>query len=210
MGDILTSDVMSYGVADAAIGVFFAVYAVVLVLSLAMYVMQAIAFMKMAKKVGVNNAWLAFIPIGDLYIMGRIADAGQEKHKHTRRLMGATIVFAILYAAMIAVAIASVVADPMADTLGMPYLIPIIILTLAILAVAICLIIFEFIVLYKMCDNFGGNNGVLYFIGVILGMFLMPIVTVILFLILSGKTPKVTDGAVVITPAVEVPHDSVF
>ena len=202
-------DLMSYGVTEAYIGAFWAMYAVIMLLSFAMYIMQAIAFMRMAKKVGIKRSWLAFIPIGDLYIMGRIADAGKEKHKHTRRLMGTTIVFAIVYVLMIALLVSSVVANPMADTIEPSYLIPMILLALVILVVSICLIVFEFIVLYKICDNFGGDNGALYFIGVVLGMFLMPVVTVVLFLILSGKTPRVTENAVV-TPVAQVPHDSVF
>ncbi len=199
-----------YGVGLGAMaGVMTVVYAVMFLFGIAMYIMQAIAFMKMAKKTGVRHGWLSFIPVGNIYIIGRIADAGKGKRTNTKRLMGSFIAFLIIYVLFIVLLVAAIISAPMADTLPSAFIAPMIIMVLAIFAIAICLAVFEYIAYYHISTNFGGEGGVAYFIGILLGMFLMPIVSVILFLILSGKTPALSDEPQIIT-ATATETDSVF
>lgn len=190
-------------------GVFAVVYMVAFLFGIAIYIAQSIAFMKMAKKVGVRNGWLSFIPIGNIYILGRVADAGKEKRINTIRMMISTVIVVAVYVLLVALLIAAIVTDPMADEMPALFLVPTIVSCLVILVAAICLAVFEYIAMYRICDNFGGKDGTVYFVGVLLGTFFMPIVTVVLFLILAGKTPEITD-APIITPVVEHPTDSVF
>lgn len=210
-------DIADYGALPSDLGMAFGsmagilavVYLVVFLFSIASYIMQSIAFMKMAKKVGVAHSWLAFIPIGNVYILGRIADAGKAKHTNTRRMMISTALFFVVYVLLIALVVAAALSAPMADEFPMQFVLPMLLMVLVFFAIVICLAVFEYIAIYHICDNFGGDNGVAYFVGVLLGTFFVPIVAVVLFLILAGKTPKVTD-APVITPIVEQPADSVF
>lgn len=43
------------------------------IISLVMFLMISYSYYKMAKKEGIDNAWLAFVPVANLYIMGKIA-----------------------------------------------------------------------------------------------------------------------------------------
>lgn len=54
-------------------GVIMAYSAVSIVVGLALYVYSALALMTIAKKTNTPNAWLAWIPIANLYLMTQIA-----------------------------------------------------------------------------------------------------------------------------------------
>ena len=66
------ADYNGYGFlgAMAAVGVFLIV--VMILVAIALYILFAIGLMKMAQNKGIANAWLAWIPIAQLYIMGKI------------------------------------------------------------------------------------------------------------------------------------------
>jgi len=44
---------------------------VVIITAIALYVLSSLGLMKIAQSKGVENAWLAWIPVGNLYIMGK-------------------------------------------------------------------------------------------------------------------------------------------
>lgn len=54
-------------------------------ISLGIYIITAYAFYKVAKLRGLSNAWLAFIPIFQLYIIGSIADTMKYNHYRINR-----------------------------------------------------------------------------------------------------------------------------
>lgn len=206
-----TSSIADFGEAfGPMLGVIISMYAVMFLFAIAMYVMNAIALMRMAKRTGVRNGWLAFIPIGDIYLLGRISDAGKRKRIRTKMLMTTIIVFAVLYAVLIAVLVGAIVSAPMSDTIPDMFIAPLFgTLALSFIA-AVCLTVFEYIAYYYICENFGGSSGIGYFVGILLGYFIMPIVSVVILLILSGKQPKLTDAPVEIPVAPEASTDSVF
>ena len=45
----------------------------VLIIGLALYIYSALALMKIAQRTGTPNAWLAWIPIGNMYLMTQVA-----------------------------------------------------------------------------------------------------------------------------------------
>ena len=55
-------------------GVLFIIFAVIGVISLVLWIFQAIGLQAIAKKNNIKNAWLAWLPIGDLWILGKISD----------------------------------------------------------------------------------------------------------------------------------------
>lgn len=89
---------MSYGYSynsgmgvEEAITIFFGVFAFMLIflgiLFLAVYLFQAIGLYTMSKRRGYKNAWLAFIPFVNAYVLGGIADninACMQKRSHHR------------------------------------------------------------------------------------------------------------------------------
>lgn len=52
------------------LGVFFFVLLLILILATILYIIGSIGLYKMAKNDGVRNAWLAWVPIGNYYILG--------------------------------------------------------------------------------------------------------------------------------------------
>ena len=55
---------------SALMGAFFGVF---ILIALAIYFYSAIALMTIAKKTKIENSWLAFIPIANLFLMANIA-----------------------------------------------------------------------------------------------------------------------------------------
>lgn len=187
-------------------------YAMMFVFGIAMYVMEGIAMLRMAKKTGVPNGWMGFVPVANVYLLGRIADAGTGNRKHAKRLLVSYIalfVSLIPYFVTYAVAIFSMIAE--AEMAIVP-LVLMLVFALIMLAIAVCCSVFCYIAYYHICKNFGGDSGTGYFVGILVGSFVCPIVSVILMLILSGKTPAmVENGTVTVTPQPSVPHtDDVF
>ena len=54
--------------AGLSIGIVLIIYAVVFIISIALWIAMEYPFYRMAKRQGMSNAWLAFIPYGNLYI----------------------------------------------------------------------------------------------------------------------------------------------
>lgn len=67
-----------YGIPRAASAAVFSFLAAALavcgIISFALYIVRAVGISKMARRVGINNGWLAFVPIAGNYIFGRIAE----------------------------------------------------------------------------------------------------------------------------------------
>lgn len=55
-------------------GVFMVAFAIAALVGLTVYILNAIGLYTISKKRGYKNAWLAFIPIGNYFVLGGIAD----------------------------------------------------------------------------------------------------------------------------------------
>ncbi len=83
-------------------------------ISIATYVLTALALYTIAKRRGINKPWLAWIPVLDVWILGSIADQyryvakGEIKSKR-KALLTLNILMAVLSAVVIGVAISMVV-----------------------------------------------------------------------------------------------------
>ena len=75
----------------AMIGIVLGILLVALLVGLVFYVLQSVALYSIAKRRGINNAWLAWIPVGTNWIMGSISDQYQYvvngKIKNKRKIM---------------------------------------------------------------------------------------------------------------------------
>jgi len=69
----VSSSLSSLGSIGALWGFFAAYLAISLIVGLAVYIYMAWALMVIAQKTQTPNAWLAWIPIGNLYLMTQIA-----------------------------------------------------------------------------------------------------------------------------------------
>lgn len=106
----------SFSLATAGIG---------LVIGLAVYIMSALALYRIASRRGLRNAWLAWIPVGDGWILGSICDQyrylvhGQNTNR--RRVLlwlglantaGVVVLITALISAVVKVIAAGVGAEP--------------------------------------------------------------------------------------------------
>ena len=89
------------GAAVAGVLVIFLV--ILLALAVVMYVFQSLGLYTMAKRRGIRCYGLAWVPIGDLWIMGKLADQfddykkGKNMHLAMILLIGSAAVFAITF-----------------------------------------------------------------------------------------------------------------
>lgn len=75
------------GVAGIVVGVFLIVYLLALAFSVVSYVLSAVGMYRIAKRRGIHHAWLAWIPVGNSWLLGSISDHYQyvAKQKTTKR-----------------------------------------------------------------------------------------------------------------------------
>ena len=199
-------------IAALGLGVFvIAIYGFLFLLLLAQYLLHAFAMFRMAKKVGLQNAWMAFVPFTDVYLTGRIADVNSQKKVHAKRMLIAYIVF--LATGLIYIVAAFVYGFAMG--VGEHIVLGVLLFAgsaVLMFAASVCYSVFAYIAWYRICANFGGSNAIGWFLGALLGgMFCSSLVPPILFLILSGKNPAVVEnGTVTVTPPAAPSSDDVF
>ncbi len=201
-------------IAVLGIGIFMLVlYGFLFLLVIAQYLLNAFAMLRMAKKVGLPNGWMAFVPFADIYLLGQIADVNSQKKVNTKRLL---ITYIVFFATMLIYVFGAFVYGVAMGT-GEGIALGVLLFAGAavlFIAASICFSVFSYIAYYRICENFGGSNAIGWFLGILLGgMLCSSLVPVILLLILSGKTPAVTvAGSTVVTPPTPPapPSDDVF
>lgn len=108
-----------------AFGILLIVYLVILlfasVFGIISYIFTSLGMYTMANRRGINNAWLAWIPIGDAWIAGSISDQYQQvaKNKTTHRRRTLMILIIVTFVGSVIGGIASV-AQIMMMSLGDP------------------------------------------------------------------------------------------
>lgn len=205
--EIYYDEGLALGLGMGMLTVMIVLYAIVFLIAIAQYVVNGIAMLRIAKKAGVPNGWMAFLPFTDIYLLGKVADVGGVKKNNVKRLM---ITYCIYFALLLLYIFAALVyVVLMAE--GEVIVAALIFFGTAILVLAASIVysVFFYIAIYRICENFGGRNAVGYFLGMLLGsMFCSSLVHVILLLVLSFKTPASTDAPTV--PVTEPSPDSVF
>ena len=190
---------------------FFAVllYAVALIIGAAQYVLNGIALLMMSKKLNIPHGWMGFIPVADMYLLGKIADAGAVKKVNAKRLLITYVTFFVLLIVYVISAVVMGFTTSM-ETAAAPMAIGgFILMLLAYMASAICFSVFSYIAYYRICENFGGANSTGWFLGMLLGsLFFSSVVIPVLLLILSFRTPK-QGGAIPVYTATES-NDTIF
>ena len=156
------------------------------VIQIAVYVLSSLALYTIAKRRGLNHAWLSWIPVANVWILGSIADQyryvarGEIKSKR-KVLLTLNIISAVLTAVMVCLCVVAVVGafsgaimgrhedvimrnllGTLAGTLG---------LMVPILGVAIAAAIIRYMALYDLyssCDP--DNKTVFLVIGILFGI----------------------------------------
>ena len=184
------TSVYDFAVLDTGIGVFLTVYAIVLIFAavfgIVCYVFQSIALYTIAKRRRIHHPWLSWIPIGECWILGSIADQYQYVVRNrvcSRRkvLLGLSIATAAVtvcqlfaYGFMIAGVVASSVMGEAELARLMGTSIAVILLSLALVALAIATLVFKFIACYDLFTSCNPDTKVVFLVlGIVFG-FLMP------------------------------------
>ena len=165
----------------AMIGIVLGILLVALLVGLVFYVLQSVALYSIAKRRGINNAWLAWIPIGTNWIMGSISDQYQYvvngKIKNKRKIM------LILSLCPIAInLIARVVSTALLLTSVGSSATEVVMVSSAVTAVqsvvnagfSIALAVYGCIALYDLYTSCCPNNNVLFLVLGIIFSFLTP------------------------------------
>lgn len=165
----------NFELAGAIIGVILVIYLVMFALMIAVYVLQSLGYYTIAKRRGIHKPWLAWLPIGNMWILGSISDQYQYVAKGKTRsrrkvLMGLMIaIFALMipvfagYAALIAGVISEYSyagADLMAGAGVMIALLG----YLAMLVISIVAMVFQYIALYDLYASCDPHNAVMYIV----------------------------------------------
>ena len=185
MGGFSYPDAFSYeaelipeAMGAGALGVFVVAYILVMLFamawSLAVYILHALGLYSIADRRGIRHAWLAWIPLGNIWILGSISDQYQYvakgKIKNRRRVLLALsiVLYLMVTAWLIGILVNAVVGDMGGVMLWL------LLGMLAFLVFAIVLLVLEYMAYYDLFTSCQPNNGVLYLILSILFPVTMP------------------------------------
>lgn len=166
-------------------GVFLAVYGVLMLascgFSILSYVLQSLGSYTIAKRRGIRHPWLAWLPVGDAWIWGSIADQYQYvakgRVKNRRKiLLALNIVIGVLALMMIGMYVGTMVnlivnagqLEYMNDTMVMhtvfPPLLGMLLMVFPMVAMSITNTVFLYISLYDVFASCDPNNSTLYLV----------------------------------------------
>ena len=153
---------------------FYAVYMLfTLGISVAVYVLQALSLYTIAKRRGIQKPWLAWIPVGDMWIKGCISDQYQYvvkgKVKNKRKwLLGLNLAMWGTYV-LFFVAFGSMMVDVISDTYGAEYfgvggLLGMIVAFVAMMGFCIAIVVLQYMALYDLYRSCDPGNAVLFLV----------------------------------------------
>lgn len=161
-------------VAAAGLGLLFGVFIVVMLFTLALsvviYVLQSISMYTIAKRRGIHKPWLAWIPVGNRWILGSISDQYQYvakgKVRNRRKVLlwlvvAATLVGIPYYIAYFGTTI-GLIGGAETGTFAASALMLVCSLVTSVLGIVS--VVFHYIALYDLYASCQPNNGVLYLV----------------------------------------------
>ncbi len=148
-------------------GVLLVIYLLLFAFSLVCYVFQALSLSAIAKRRNVSKPWLAWIPIGNMWLMGCLSDQFQAytRNKVTNRrkvLMGLVVALFALFALFIVVTVLAAVMESEAALAiavvgGMAFY-------FGMLGITIALVVIEYMVLYDIFNSCDPGNATAFLI----------------------------------------------
>lgn len=159
---------------EGVLSAFYIIYLLfTLGISVAVYVLQSWSFYTIAKRRGIKKPWLAWIPVGDMWIKGCISDQyqyvvkGQVKNKR-KWLLGLNLAMWGAYV-LFFVAFGTLVVDLIADTYGTEYfgvggLLGMIVAFVAMMGFCIAIIVLQYMALYDLYRSCDPSDAVLFLV----------------------------------------------
>lgn len=109
------------GAAGLIIGIVLIVWLIAMAFAVVSYVLNAVGMYRIAKRRGIHNAWLAWVPVANVWLLGSISDHYQYvvKQKNTKRrsiLLILNIILVVLSGVFTGGGVALALADGTANT----------------------------------------------------------------------------------------------
>jgi hypothetical protein len=161
---------------------------VILGLSLVQYIFQSLGLYTIAKRRGISKPWLAWVPVGNVWIMGCISDQyqyvarGLNKNKRTL-LMWLNVIMVVLLGLYTAFMVTMIIAQENGDYM-MTGALGIMLLALVMFAVSVWYSILVYMAQFDLFRSAEPDNAVLY---LVLSILIGGIVNAILVFICRNK-----------------------
>ena len=138
--------------------------------SIAAYILTAMAIYTISRRRGLTNAWLAWIPVANVWLLGSLSDQyqyvvkGQDKTKRKWLLILNILKAVLLTMIMIlaVVAAGSLFANQLSEIMGL--VVALLGLVLPLCAVTITLCVIRYMALYDIYRSVDPGNAVLYLV----------------------------------------------
>lgn len=203
------------GVGAGVLLVLLAVWFLTFGLSILVYVFQSIGLHSIAGRRGIRKAWLAWLPLGNMWILGSISDQYQYVVKGNVRnrrkvLLGLTIaMWAITLPLYVSygVFLVGMVSGFMADGNIMAAVLVMIVLALALAIVGIIAVVYQYIALFDLYSSCSPDSAVLM---LVLSIFVNITMPFFLFAIRKrdgGMPPRKPPVETVYQPLPEQPME---
>jgi len=159
------------------------------IIALILHLIQGFALYKMAKQQGINKEWIAFMPIANVYLLGRIAEMCSSNKKATKYgkilyvLLLAEIVLAVLFLILLLSAFILILNNiqsaidndtPLSKDMFSNF-IPVIIVYFILLAVSIVYTVYHSIALWQIYKMYNKRLALLFIIISVPFSFLSPL-----------------------------------
>ena len=154
-------------------GIFLAVYLLLMFFAMAFsivcYILQSYGFYTIASRRGIRNSWLAWVPVGNVWVLGSISDQYQYvakgKIKNRRKLLLCLELgmIAILVGLLIAAVIIIAMSDAFFDSMLLAVLL-VLLGYLAIIALAITTTVYMYLCYYDLFNSCNPGNAVLFLV----------------------------------------------
>lgn len=188
---------------ESVFSIFGVIYGISAILGILLYLFNAIGLMKMSNSLGLKKGWISFIPVANIYALGRVAqnyikNDGRKSAKFGAVLLTLYIilfVFLVVFFILLGIALATVIelaSGAVIDNTAMNIemfssFIPAIISYFVAFALAIAYTVVYYVAVYKIFDMFS-NHAVLF---IVLSIFFTFLVPIFIFAIRNGA-PKRT------------------
>lgn len=197
--------------------IYLGVLALILLLGVACYVLRALGLYTIAKRRGLNNPWLAWIPVADYWVLGALSDQYQylvkgQVRSRRKLLLGlniavvvsAIVAYVIMIVMVVRIALAGQVSDSQMASIILGPMMTMMVLSLGISVLGIVTLVFHHVCMndvYRSCDP---GNAVPFLVLGILFNFLEPIFLMVVRKKDLGMPPrKQPEPQIDVYPAVQ-------
>lgn len=161
------------------LGAYLMILLFTMIVSLVIYVFRSLGLYGMSKNAGISNPWLAWIPIGNLWCIGSLAEKsnlyyGKEKGAWSKLLPAFAIATFLFLPLILLIAVIAGLYESLAAVLLILFI------YLLMMGVALALTVMTYVALYKVYRLFDPDNATLYMILTVFVNISQPIILFIL------------------------------